>query len=136
VQRAVYGDELLQAYTYARSVGITTVADVDKANLMGTLTRAQAAKMLSQFAIQILGKTPDTKKFCVYPDVSGYGDLTQWMETSCQLGIMGVGVSAFHPDNEMSRAEFGTVLSRVLWGDTYSAGATFYEGHLRQLQKF
>jgi hypothetical protein len=28
------------------------------------------------------------------------------------------------------------VLSRVLRGDTYSAGTTFYEGHLKQLQKF
>jgi hypothetical protein len=117
-------------------VGITTVSDVDQANLMGNLTRAQAAKMLSQFAIQSLGKMPDTQKSCNYPDISGYGDLTSWMETSCQLGIMGVGINAFDPDKGMSRAEFGTVLSRILRGDTYSVGATFYEGHLNQLKKF
>ncbi|MDR0859605.1 MAG: hypothetical protein LBO09_01090 [Candidatus Peribacteria bacterium] len=136
-QRTTYGRELLQAYTYARDIGITTVQDVDKANLDGNLTRAQAAKMLSQFAIQVLERKPDTSKTCQYPDMAGYGDLSDWMRTSCQLGIMGVGTTKFNPTEEMSRAEFGTVLSRAIWSDTYNTDqGAYYTSHLQQLKKF
>lgn len=131
-----YGTELVQAYTYAHEIGITTIDNIDTANMNGNLTRAQAAKMLSQFAIQVLGKTPDTSKECSYPDINGQGDLTGWMKTSCQLGIMGVGVKNFNPTNSMTRAEFGTVLSRALWGNTYdTTEGKYYETHLQQLQK-
>jgi hypothetical protein len=131
-----YGEELLQAYTYAYQIGITTIDTIDKANMYGNLTRAQAAKMLSQFAIQVLGKTPDTTKSCAYPDIQGQGDLTERMITSCQLGLMGMGIQKFTPAATMTRAEFGTVLSRILRGDAYDTqGGNYYENHLQQLQK-
>jgi hypothetical protein len=104
--------------------------------MFGNLTRAQAAKMLSQFALQVLGKQPDTSKSCNYPDITGYGDLTQWMTASCQLGLMGVNIQKFNPTGTMTRAEFGTVLSRALRGDTYdTTTGNYYEAHLQQLQK-
>jgi hypothetical protein len=130
-----YGEELVFAYLYALEKKITTITDIDKVNLYGKLTRAQAAKMLSTFAINPLNKKPDTSKQCDYPDIQGYGDLTQRMITSCQLGIMGVNVKYFNPNGEMTRAEFGTVLSRILRGNTYNKeGINYYEAHLQQLQ--
>jgi hypothetical protein len=36
------------------------------------------------------------------------------MQISCQLEIMGVGIQQFNPEGIMTRAEFGTVLSRTL----------------------
>lgn len=135
-QHLTYGEELLQAYKYAYSLGITTIDNIDNAKMYSNLTRAQAAKMLSQFSMQVLGKTPDLSKNCEYPDVHGQGDLTERMKTSCQLGLMGVGVPTFNPNATMTRAEFGTVLSRALWGNTYEQQeGNYYTTHLQQLQK-
>lgn len=41
----------------------------------------------------------------------------------------------FAPQREVTRAEFATVLSRVLFGDTYNAvGANWAESHLYALK--
>jgi hypothetical protein len=135
-QQTLYGNELLQAYTYAHNIGITTIDHIDNANLHGYLTRAQAAKMLSQFTIQILRRSPDTHKQTNFSDIEGYGDLTARMKTSYQLGLMGINTPQFNPNAPMTRAEFGTVLSRALRGNTYDQqGEKYYETHLQQLQK-
>ncbi|MDR2540664.1 MAG: S-layer homology domain-containing protein [Candidatus Peribacteria bacterium] len=69
--------------------------------------------------------------------MAGHGDLTDWMKTSCQLGIMGIGTNTFNPNGEMTRAEFGTVLSRAIWGTTYNTNqGEYYTSHLQQLKKF
>jgi hypothetical protein len=127
---------LIQAYQYAHTIGITTIDDIENADMFGNLTRAQAAKMLSQFAIKILGKTPDTTKIAPFTDIRGYGDLTDRMQTAYQLELMGVGITKFNPNATMTRAEFGTVLSRALRGATYdTTQGNYYESHLQQLKK-
>jgi hypothetical protein len=45
---------------------------------------------------------------------------------ACKLGIMGIddkgnAKKSFSPNEEVTRAQFGTILSRVLWGQIYSA---------------
>jgi len=35
---------------------------------------------------------------------------------ACELGMMGQGITNFDPNGEVSRAQFGTVLSRALYG--------------------
>jgi hypothetical protein len=135
-QQTMYGDELLQAYTYAHNIGITTIDNIDKAHMYGNLTRAQAAKMLSQFAIQVLGRIPDRTKQANFSDIEGYKDLSERMETAYQLGLMGVNTKQFYPNSSMTRAEFGTVLSRALRGNAYDTQeGNYYETHLQQLQK-
>lgn len=48
------------------------------------------AKMISEFAIQILGKKPDTSKKCDYPDITDQTDeMKKYIKLSCQLGLMG-----------------------------------------------
>jgi hypothetical protein len=42
-----------------------------------------------------------------------------YINIACQLGLMGQGVTTFNPDGEVTRAEFGTVLSRALYGTKY-----------------
>ena len=47
----------------------------EEANMYGPLTRIAMAKMLSQYAINVLGKTPDTTKVVpTFPDVSAQLD--------------------------------------------------------------
>ncbi|MEI7557625.1 MAG: hypothetical protein WCJ45_01985 [bacterium] len=53
---------------------------------------------------------------------------------ACQLGLMGVGVTNFDPKGEVTRAQFGTVLSRALWGNVYNGGTPYYLPHLQALQ--
>ena len=76
---------MIQAYLYAYQREITTMQTIDQANMYSHLTRAQAAKMLSQFAIQVLEKEPDTTKSCSFPDIGEQKDLIPWIRTSCQL---------------------------------------------------
>jgi len=47
---------------------------------------------------------------------------------------MGVGIDHFNPNGLVTRAEFGTVLSRALYGDTYNDGDPYYVNHLQALK--
>ncbi|HBB04145.1 TPA: hypothetical protein DCZ39_04610 [Patescibacteria group bacterium] len=42
-----------------------------------------------------------------------------YIKLACQLGIMGINSSLFNPNGIVTRAEFGTVLSRSLYGNLY-----------------
>jgi len=44
-------------------------------------------------------------------------------------------VQTFNPNEEVTRAQFGTVLSRTLRGNQYNGGEPFYLLHLNALQK-
>lgn len=48
---------------------MTTINDIEQANLHNGLTRAQAAKILSNFAITILGRVPDQTRQCQFDDI-------------------------------------------------------------------
>ena len=47
---------------------------------------------------------------------------------------MGQGITAFRPYDSISRAEFGTALSRALWGNKYEGGNPYYANHLNALK--
>ncbi|MDR0859502.1 MAG: hypothetical protein LBO09_00535 [Candidatus Peribacteria bacterium] len=90
------------------------MSTIQAARLNDPLTRAELAKLMSQYAIKVLGKTPDTSKDCsaFSQSIAHYAtDLQGYMTTSCQLGIMGIQsdgtpLSDFMPDNYVIRAEF------------------------------
>ena len=48
---------------------------------------------------------------------------------------MGVGIEKFNPNGIVTRAEFGTVLSRALWGDLYDGANPYYADHLNALKE-
>jgi hypothetical protein len=103
--------------------------------MYGNITRAEMAKMLSVYAEEVLGLTADEAKACTFTDIDSVkGDLHDFIIKSCKLGIMGQGITAFRPYDTLSRAEFGTALSRVLWGDTYEGGTPYYAKHLDALK--
>jgi hypothetical protein len=79
--------------------------------------------------------TPDTSAACTFTDIDSVkGDLHDYIIESCQLGIMGQGIDAFRPYDTISRAEFGTALSRVLWGSANEGGTPYYAKHLDALK--
>ena len=132
---AEYSQELQDAYNWAYSKGVTTMSPIDNANMYGAITRAEMAKMLSVYSTEVLKATPDTSAACTFSDIDSVkGDLHDYIIESCQLGIMGQGITAFRPYDTISRAEFGTALSRVLWGSENEGGTPYYAKHLDALK--
>ena len=129
-----YTTELQQAYDWAYENKITTMSSIEKANMQWNITREEMAKMISNYATNILWKMPDTTKACLFPDSDINPDLVQYVVKSCQLWLMGQWVTSFKPKNFVTRAEFWTVLSRVLWWDKYEWWITYYQNHLKALK--
>ena len=137
---ASYSEELQGAYDYAYGIGITTKSSIDQANMLGTLKRVDMAKMMANYAVEVLGKTPDTSKSCDFNDVSNEtSEMQSYVVKACQLGLMGIDANgdandSFNPQGIVTRAQFGTVLSRALYGDVNEGGTPYYAEHLQALK--
>lgn len=111
-----YSAEEQAAYNYSFKNKITTMWSIDRANMWWNLTRIAMAKMLSNYATNVLWLKPDTSKNCYFSDVSSSLDYQydNWVTKACQLWLMGVWIDKFYPNWIVTRAEFWTVLSRAL----------------------
>jgi hypothetical protein len=115
---------------------------LEEANPNGVLIRAHLAKMIVNYLANALDRQPDLTKDCSAFGVSIQNETTEmqkYMKLACQYGIMGIhtdgtALSDFMPRKTVSRAEFGTVLSRILWGDTYNDSKPYYVKHLQALK--
>ena len=127
---------MMLAYDWAYQNGITTQDSIEKANMKWRITRAELAKMISNYSINVLWMKRDESRDCIFLDVSDEFDekYGYWIMYSCQLWLMGQNIEEFKPNNFVTRAEFGTVLSRVLWWSRNEWGSTYYENHLRALK--
>ena len=132
-----YSQELQNAYSWAYSKNITTMPTIERANMNGNITRAEMAKMIANYAENVLGQKPNTTKECSFSDVDAKldSDYDNWITESCQLGLMGQWITKFRPNDSVSRAEFWTILSRALWWDKNEWWSTYYENHLKALQE-
>lgn len=133
---ASYDAELTEAYAYAKNKWITTMTSIDNADMYGNLTRVAMAKMVANYVLDLGLQELDTTKECTFPDVSASLDeaYDNGVTKACQLGLMGVGIEKFNPNGIVTRAEFGTVLSRALWGDEYNGADPYYKDHLQALK--
>lgn len=133
---ASYSAELEGAYDYAYGIGATTQPSIETANMYGSLIRSHMAKMMSNYAMEVLGQTPDTSLACEFTDIANQSaELQGYIKTSCQLGLMGQGITAFNPNGVVTRAQFGTVLSRALYGDVNNVDTNpYYSQHLQALK--
>lgn len=136
--------ELETAYQFAFRNDITTLSYV-KSMPYGQLLRKDLAKMISNFAINVLGRQPDEsrREICIqYVDKSIASPET-WTNIvkSCMLSVMGqkedgiTPLQDFMSEKVVTRAEFGTVLSRALWGrDNDNNADNRYIDHLQGLK--
>ena len=86
---ASYSDELKDAYDYAYSIGITTMDSIDASNMYGTLIRSHMAKMMVNYAKDVLNKTADTSKDCDFTDIASQStELKGYIVEACQMGLM------------------------------------------------
>jgi hypothetical protein len=79
------------------------------------------AKMITNFAIRVAGLVPDTSRQRNFTDSDNESiEMQLYIKLSCQLGIMGLKSDGspdvvFNPADDVTRAEFGTMLSRIIW---------------------
>ena len=105
------------------------------------LTRIQMAKMLSNFAINVLWQEPDTEKWVVkFDDVTNKMDkqYDNAVTKAYQLWIMWQNVkdNEFRPNDEVTRGEFATALSRLLYQTEeweYKWTGKYYIPHVAKL---
>jgi len=133
-----YTRELNNAYTFSYDNWITTVKNIKDAKVNWPLTRIGMAKMLSYYAINVLWKIPDTSKNIKFNDVSPKlnAQYNNAVVLSYQLWIMWQNMknNEFRPNDEVSRAEFVTALSRMLyWMEDGKWNMKYYEPHMARL---
>ena len=136
-----YTKEFNEAYSFAKSNGITTTDSIETAKMNTELTRIEMAKILSNYAINILWQEPDVSKWTIkFNDVTNKlnSQYDNAVTKAYQLGIMWQNMknNEFRPNNEVTRAEFATALSRLLYQTEeweYKWTRKYYEPHIAKL---
>ena len=130
-----YSQELKDAYNRSYSNSITTQPNIDTANMKGKITRAEMAKMMVNYSINILWKEMPTWVTCKFNDIENINaELQKAVIQSCELWIMWKWITSFRPNDWVTRAEFGTVLSRALRWSQNEWWTTYYQNHLKALK--
>jgi hypothetical protein len=133
------------AYERAYRHGITTLYPIDQANLKRSITRWELSKMVSVYATMILAQNNRiTHPWCIQFADSDHvnNELAGYMTQACQLWVMWLQADGktplidFNPNDIVTRAQFATVLSRLLYGDTYnnSDDASYWSAHINALK--
>jgi S-layer homology domain len=85
------------------------------------------AKMISNYAINVMGMEPDTSKTCNFNDIAGEdAEMKGYIKTACQLGLMGykgdavTKADAFNPNLPVTRAMFATLFARMMYDNKYA----------------
>ena len=143
IQDSQFASEQNDAYLWACQHNITTMRTIQEARLDQPLTRAELAKIMSVYAMKEYHLKPLITGAANYKDVNtDLGDLADYIQIAYQLQIMGINadgtpMQAFEPHKLVSRAEFATVLSRVIWGNKHNiSGDDRYSAHLQALKKY
>lgn len=131
-----YTREQNNAYNFAYAYWITTMWDISKANMNWYVTRIAIAKMLSKYAINVLGREPDTSLQPYFLDIPDSLDqkYDNWVTLAYQLWIMWIWIKNFRPYDNITRAEFWTVLSRLVYR-IQDWDKKYYSTHLAKLKK-
>ena len=139
LQNTSFGEEMTFAYIFAYQQWITTMPSLEEANLLWPLYRRDMAKMISVFATVWLNLKADSWEECIFDDMQLETQESKYYATvSCQLGLMGLKTDgtpaqSFYSDQVVSRAMFGTILSRLLRWWEYNWWVVRYEKHLDAL---
>ena len=133
--------ELEQAYNYAYKIKVTNQTPMQQANMNGYITRAQLAKMVAKYMASVTSLKADTSVKCSFNDMSKQTkEIQAYAKTVCQLGVMWVNAYgnpnvSFNPNLKVTKAQFITILSRILRGKKYNTPwADYYAKHLAALK--
>lgn len=136
--------EVFFAYMWAHDMWIIETS-WQESDPDGYVTRWAMAEMVVKFSENILDrKTPEIiPAKCAWWDAESEWRTPErkvYAEKSCALWLMGIRMVDFMPNKILDRAEFGTILSRLLWWDKYDVvDATktklYYTRHLDALSR-
>ena len=133
-----YTKEMNDAYKFAYKNWITTMDSIEKADMFWWLTRIAMAKMLAYYAINVLWMKPDETRINEFNDVSDTlsSQYDNWVKLAYQLWIMWINMpnNKFRPFDLVTRAEFGTALSRMLY-KLADGDRIYYSTHLKKLKE-
>jgi hypothetical protein len=113
---------------------------IDEANPEGVVTRWHLAKMVVNYAINVLWKELPEKvpSECRWDDWRGEWEsqeIKDYAVKACSLGLMWLDMNKFQPRLNVTRAQFGTIMSRLLWWKKYAGGTPYYKKHLNALKE-
>jgi len=136
-----FSDYKLDAYNFAFANWITTMDTIEKADMYWTLDRIAMAKMIWNYAVNILWLIPDVTLTCYFPDVPTDVNVAydNWVTKACQLWLMWQWITNFRPRDKVTRAEFATVLSRLINRNSddlnrLNSANPYYSEHMKYLQ--
>jgi hypothetical protein len=96
--------ELQTAYAFAFGLGITTMPNVSQSRMCDGVIRAELAKMVANYAMQVHSLVPDQNRVCTFADITNQSfEMQYYIRLVCQLGIMGVGLTNFEPNGLVDR---------------------------------
>lgn len=130
--------ELQSAFDRAVKKGFLIDTPETRKKFQDPMTRLELAQMLNQISDH-LNLEPLMEKKCEFTDLSWTPESTKRSaQNVCQLNLMGIhpnqsALENFMPDQLVDRAQMITVISRLLRGDTFNQGTTFYEKHLEKI---
>ena len=114
----VTSEEFKKALSFLRSYEMTMFDSVDGFAPKRNLSREEAAKIFSNFAINVLCRKPDINLSVNYSDVENANPtLKPYITLAYQLGVMkgsGMGDGKFRPKEYISKAEVNAVLIRMI----------------------
>ena len=135
-------EEFKKAMSFLRSYEMTMFDSVDDYDPYRNLSREEAAKIFSNFAINVLCRKPDLNLKVNYSDTEDANPtLKPYITLAYQLGVMkgsGMGDGNFRPFDKITKAEVNAVLIRMIlksyldesrsenktWYDEYNKVAT------------
>ena len=117
-EKVVTSEEFKKALSFLRSYEMTMFDNVDGFDPYRNLSREEAAKIFSNFAINVLCRKPDMNLSVKYSDVENADpSLKPYITLAYQLGVMkgsGMGDGEFRPFDAISKAEVNAVLIRMI----------------------
>ena len=146
IEWSKHSKEVNEAYVWACQNWIIKSDTIQGARLWEFLNRAEMAKIVTVFEMLVLDAKPDRNKDCsAFADsINSYNsEMRNYMITSCQLERMWIHTADHKPINDfmpkkfVSRAEFGTILSRILWwnrNEESENSSKYYVQHLNSLK--
>ena len=139
--KKTYTDEEIKTYQWAKENKLTTMNTIDESRFSEPLTRAELAKIMSVFAKDVLWKEYLVENSWNFLDVdSSLWDLEEYIQQAYRFQIMWTWAEwetdYFLPNAYVTRAEFATVLSRLIFWDRFNQeGENWYAQHLYILKK-
>ena len=138
--KTVVDPEIQSAYEWAYERDVTTIPTLDEAMPDGVVKRGHLAKMVVNYATNVLWreipeKIPSECRWNDWRKDWESEEIKDYAVKSCALWLMWLDMPKFLPNMQVTRAQFGTIMSRLLWWKKYAWWTPYYRKHLNALKE-